>query len=264
MRPLLPSLCLVACACATTAPTPAPAPAEAPAPAAAPVKPQPPSLRLPDGVKPAGYQLELKVVPGEERFEGTVTVELELARPSEVLWLNGTHLEPGAAELTQLGQKIGARAEVADSNFIAVVPAHPLAAGTASLTLHYTGVLSKKDGGGLFQLKEGDDWYAYTHFEPLDARRAFPCFDEPSFKVTWQVTLHLKQEQQAFSNTPSESEHDDGNGMKTVVFGRTRPLPSYLVAFAVGPYEAADAGRWGRNKLPVRIIVPKGKVPEAK
>ncbi len=265
MRLLPLPLCLVAAACATTAKPPAAeAPAAAPAPVAAAPKPTPPALRLSPNVRPTSYRLELTVVPGEERFSGVVTAELELATLTEVVWLNGTKIEPGAAEIATEHEKLAAKAEVANDNFIAVVPAHTLPKGKATLTLHYTGVLSKKDGGGLFQLKEGDDWYAYTHFEPIDARRAFPCFDEPSFKVPWQVTLHLKKEQQAFSNTPVESEKDDGNGMKTVVFARTKPLPSYLVAFAVGPYEVTDAGKWGHNKTQVRIITPKGKGAETK
>ena len=66
-------------------------------------------------------------------------------------------------------------------------------------------------------------------------RRAFPCFDEPSYKVQWQLTLEVPKDQQAFSNTPVIAETASGN-TKTLRFGKTRPSPSYLVTFAVGPH----------------------------
>jgi cytosol alanyl aminopeptidase len=227
------------------------------------LKLEPPGLRLPDGVRPTGYQLELTVVPGEDRFSGVVTAELSLAAPAEVLWLHATNLEPRETTLTVGAEVVPARTEVVGGRFLAVVPVRPLPAGALTLRLAYTGALSRKDGGGLFQLQEQGTWYAYTHFEALDARRAFPCLDEPQFKVPWQLTLHVKQDQLAFSNTPVLAERDEPAGMKAVSFARTAPLPSYLVAFAVGPFEVADAGKWGQRHVPVRIITPRGQGPRA-
>jgi alanyl aminopeptidase len=103
----------------------------------------------------------------------------------------------------------------------------------------------------------------YSQFEPTDARRAFPCFDEPRFKTPWQLTLHVKQDQLAASNTPIESQTKESGGMKRVTFAATRPLPSYLVALVVGPFDVVDAGKAGRNKTPLRILVPKGRASEA-
>lgn len=240
--------------------------AAAPPPASEPL-PAPPKLRLPAEVRPTGYRLELKVIPGEEKFSGTVEADLALSQPVDVVWLNGTNLEPGEATLSGASGQIAVKAVAVGKDHIAIIPktkGQTIAAGNARLRLAYVGPLSKKDMGGLFQLEDKGEWYAYTHFEPIDARRAFPCFDEPSFKVPWQVTIHLRSSQQAFSNTPIESEKDDGGGMKTVVFAQTRPLPSYLVALAVGPYEVSDAGKWGQNKTPVRIVYPKGHAAEAK
>lgn len=118
-------------------------------------------------------------------------------------------------------------------------------------------------GAGIFLSKRNDDRYLFTQFEPIDARSAFPCFDEPSYKVPWQVTLHVPAAQTAVSNTPVESERVEG-AVKHVVFRPTTPLPSYLVAFGVGPFEFVDAGKAGRNKVPVRIVVPRGDGPRAK
>jgi alanyl aminopeptidase len=159
---------------------------------------------------------------------------------------------------------VAAKAEPKGEHFLLVTPATPLPAGAASLTLRYQGELSTKNTSWLFQVKEGDEPYAVTQFEPIDARRAFPCFDEPGFKVPWRLTLHVKKEHLALHNTPVETEVDGADGMKTVRFAQTKPLPSYLVALAVGPFETVDAGTWGQNKTKLRIVTPRGKSAEAK
>jgi alanyl aminopeptidase len=113
-------------------------------------------------------------------------------------------------------------------------------------------------------MKDGDRWYVYSQFEAIWARRAFPCFDEPSYKVPWQLTLRVKQDQVALSNAPIVSETDSGDGMKVVKFAETKPLPSYLVAIAVGDLEFVDAGTAGKKNTRVRIVVPHGRGSEAK
>jgi alanyl aminopeptidase len=249
-------LLLLSCATAT-------APATAPEPIPAP-KATAPELRIPAGAHPTGYKLSLKVVPGEDVVSGEVRVSLVVDQSVDVLWLNGQDLTPTSAQLIIGGQAVPARADVANAHFIAVSTGHPIAPGPVELVLGYTGPLSRKNNFGFFQLHEEGRDYAYTHFEPIDARRAFPCFDEPQFKVPWQVTLHVKKEHVAFSNTKVVSEQDEPNGMKAVQFAQTEPLPSYLVAMAVGPFDVTDGGSWGRNKTPVRIITPKGQGTQAK
>src|SRR5262249_20930988 len=81
----------------------------------------------------------------------------------------------------------------------------------------------------------------------------------PCFKVPWRLAVHVKREHTALSNTPVVSETDEPGGMKRVQFAQTRPLPSYLVALAVGPFEAVDLGKVGRKNTPVRIFTPKGR-----
>ena len=204
------------------------------------------------------------MVPGEPKFSGTVIIDLELDRPLDLLWLNARELEAESAEFTFNGAKVAAKAEAVGEHFMDVRPATKVGPGFATLTIAFRGELSDKNSGGLFQLKEGDEPYAVTQFEPIDARRAYPCFDEPGFKVPWRVTLHVKKEHLAFHNTPIEAETDEADGMKAVRFAETKPLPSYLVAFAVGPFETVEAGAWGKNKTKVRIVTPRGKSAEAK
>ncbi len=127
----------------------------------------------------------------------------------------------------------------------------------------YSGEVSRTLTDGAFQQQQDRDWYIFTKFEPVTARRVFPCFDEPSFKVPWQLTLHVPKDLKAFSNTLPVSEQDEADGMKVVRFGETKPLPSYLVAFAVGPFDVVETGPIGKNRRPSRIIVPRGRASEA-
>ncbi|MCA2978582.1 MAG: M1 family peptidase, partial [Myxococcaceae bacterium] len=248
-RPVLP-----ANAAATATPPPVAAPALAS-----------PGLRLPEGARPLGYQLELTVVPGQDRFSGVITAQVEVAKPLEVLWLNATELELSSATLSRSDGMTPLRPRVIDEHFVALVPdGGRIAPGACTLTIAFSGTLSRKDSDGLFQLREGDEWYAYTSFEPIDARRAFPHFDEPAFKVPWEVSLVVKPGHAALANTPEVSREPVAGGLERVRFAKSPPMPSYLVAFAVGPFEFVDAGRHGQKKTPVRIVTPRGKAAEAR
>ncbi len=225
--------------------------------------PQPPTLRLPTDVVPARYSLELNLDPEKTEFSGVVTIELKVRKATGLVWLNQNGLTVSAATAEQAGAKPVVKVVPGGDDFVGFELSPPLAVGTARLRVEYTGKVNLKAGAGVFLSKRNDDRYLYTQFEPIDARAAFPCFDEPGFKVPWQVTLNVPASQTAVSNTPVLSEKVEG-AAKHVVFMPTTPLPSYLVAFGVGPFEFVDAGRAGRNKVPVRIVVPRGDGPRAK
>ena len=103
-----------------------------------------------------------------------------------------------------------------------------------------------------------------TQFESLSARRAFPCFDEPGFKTPWELTLRVPAGLIAVANTKIISQTADADGLTTLRFAPTRPLPSYLVAFAVGPWEFVDLGQVGTGATPTRIVVPRGRVADTR
>ncbi|MBX3161725.1 MAG: ERAP1-like C-terminal domain-containing protein [Deltaproteobacteria bacterium] len=260
-RPLALAL-VAACSGGAKAPSPQP-PVDKPvagAPKEAPPDATPPQLRLPDTVAPQRVRAELAIDPASEDFTGTIAFDLEVKRETRVLWLNADEeiavdkvvLEGGGGPIavTQVTPK--------PKEYLGLVLARPLAAGTAKLTITYRGKQHRNDGTGIYTAQEAGDWYAFTQFEATDAREAFPCFDEPSFKVPWTISIRTKKELAAFSNTPIASEKDEGNGQKLVTFAETRPLPSYLVAFAVGPFDAVDAGKTRAGK-PIRIVVPRGR-----
>ncbi len=216
--------------------------------------PDAPTFRLPDGARPLRYSIDLTIVPGEDTFRGVADIEMNFDTASSMLWLNATDLTI---------ERANARVVPGGDNFVGF-EFDSSVTGKTTLHVEYTGKISKSTSAGLFQMHDGSrpPWYVYSQFEPTDARRAFPCFDEPKFKTPWQLTLHVKQDQFAASNTPMLSESPEAGGMKRVTFAPTRPLPSYLVALVVGPFDVVDAGKAGRKNTPLRILVPQGRSGE--
>lgn len=224
----------------------------------------PPKLRVDDSVRPVRYAADLTLRPDATTFSGTIDIDLQLARPAALIWLNAVDLTIRQATLMRGGANQRAMVEPGDANFVGLQFPAEVPAGSARLHIQYEGKISPRNAAGIFQGRDGNETYLYTQFESIDARRAFPCFDQPNFKTPWQLTVHIPARDTAVSNTPQQSEMTQADGMKTVVFAPTKPLPSYLVAFAVGPFDIVDAGRAGKNHVPVRIVAPKGKGYQAK
>jgi aminopeptidase N len=238
-------------------PVTAPPKPAAAAPVAAP-DPSPPAFRLPGDVKPVRYALELTIVPGEPKASGRVHITAEVVTPTRAVWLHATGLAVASAELDGVPARVVAGGE----DFIAVVTERALAAGPHAVDVAFSAPIDPAKSRGIYSEREGSDAYVYTFFEPIDARRAFPCFDEPSYKVPWRLTFHVKADQVALGNAPIERETPEPNGMKKVELAETKPLPSYLVAFVVGPFELVDGGTAGRAGTPIRFVIPKGRAGE--
>ena len=223
--------------------------------------PAPPALRLPEGARPLGYVLTLTIVPGQDKVAGEMVIDVSLDRPHAVVWLNADALT--VIRATSAAPAARARVIAGHDQFVGLAWDPPLPAGRHRLTLVYEAEQSKNSTRGIFTLEEGGAWYAMTHFEPTSARRAFPCFDEPGYKVPWQITLNVPRGAVALSNTFVAEERDGEEGMKRVRFRTTRPLPSYLIAFAVGPWETVGAGRLGLRPTPMRVVTPRGRKADA-
>lgn len=220
-----------------------------------------PKLRLPSTAKPLHHDLDLTLLPGTPGFVGKIEIDIEFTQPSSVLWLNALDLEIPVAEWRQAGKTTKLTVDVSNKNFAGFTFPAPVT-GKGRLHAEFKGKVLTNSTAGVFELKDNGTPYLFSQFEATDARRAFPCFDEPNYKVTWQVTLHGRKADKLFSNTPQISQKDEPNEMQAIRFAKTKPLPSYLVAFAAGPFETVDAGKLGKTAL--RIIVPKGRSGEAK
>ncbi len=225
--------------------------------------PQPPQFRLPAFAAPTRYRANLTVAPNKDTLTGQIEIDFRFLQASPVLWLNADKITIQDATLTVGGQNVPLKILPQPKDLVGFAFDRPIGPGAATTRIKYQGEISRKDMQGIYQVKDGDRWYIYSMFENIAARRAYPCFDEPGFKVPWQLTLNVPKDLSAFSNTPVLSETPAADGMKTVKFAETKPLPSYLVAIAVGAMDLVDAGHAGANNKAIRIIVPKGRSAEA-
>ncbi|HEY6175362.1 MAG TPA: M1 family metallopeptidase, partial [Kofleriaceae bacterium] len=226
------------------------------------LEPPLPTLRLPRNFAPTGYAATLAIDPARAGFDGTIAITGEVAQRSSVIWLHGHKLAVKRAVANRSGSEVALAATPHGTELLELRAATPLDPGTWTLNLDYTGSYEMVDTAGAFKQVVNDAAYVYTQFEALYARRVFPCLDEPDSKVPWQLTLDVPAELVAVSNTPIAREETLAGGRKRVVFGRTRPLPSYLIAFGVGPFDIVDAGKT-HSGTPVRIVVMKGRGAEA-
>ena len=226
--------------------------------------PEPPRLRLPTTAAPTGYAVELTIDPAKDRFRGTVWIDLRVKEKTALLWLNATDLEISAASVVVADHTLPVKVVPGGENYAGFSFAKPLAPGNVRLKIDYTGKLDESSTQGLFREKDGEDWYAFSMFEATDARRAFPCYDEPGYKVPWQLTLRIPAATTAVSNTPIENESPAADGGRVVRFKKTEPLPSYLVALGVGPFDYLDAGTAGSKNTKIRIVTPRGKASQGR
>jgi alanyl aminopeptidase len=229
---------------------------------AAPAKP--PEFRLGDAVRPLGYQARLAIDPESDVFEGRIEIALDIRRPQPVLWLNATDLTIVSADFEKDGRRVELTSIAGGEDFVGFAGAEPLPAGEAKLVVRYRGKIDSLSTEGIFRQKEGTDWYVLSQFEAISARRAWPCFDEPGWKTPWQLTLDVPEALVAVSNTPIVDEKPLDGGRKRITFKRTAPLPAYLIALGVGPFDVVEGGVAGKNRTPLRYFVPRGRAAEAR
>ena len=187
---------------------------------AAPPLPQEPAPlgRLPSDVRPLHYRLELTLVPGAERYSGRVSIELELERARDVIWLHGRDLTITSAQVTPVkGRAQSLTATLADpSGVLKFAAAKPIPAGKAKLEIRYEAPFAANEGA--YRVKpEGID-YVLADMEPTGARKAYPVFDEPSFKQPWTVTLVIPAGMQGVANTREVSRKTLADGWQELHF----------------------------------------------
>jgi alanyl aminopeptidase len=269
----IPILALVASLAACSAAPPpelaTPTPPQPSAEVAKSVAPSPPpapptGVRLPRTARPTAYKATLTVVPGDDVLRGEIDIALSIAEPTRVIWLNAEDLHLDEARLEANGQTLRGRVVPGGKDVVGIAFDAPAPAGAARLRVVYRGAISTRDDHGAFREDEGGASYVFTQFEAIAARRVFPCIDDPGIKVPWDLSLRVPKDLVALANAPVLSETPEEGGKKLVRFATTKPLPSYLVAFAVGPFDLVDAGTAGKNKTAVRIAVPRGKGAQAR
>ena len=244
-------------ACVLGAGTPACGTATTPT-TAVPVREPVPLGRLPEGVRPTAYELELRIVPGEARFTGRVRIALELDRPATGIWMHGQDLDVTRVSARQGNAHIEGTWQQRTTDGVSRVElTETLAAGSSWLEIEYTGGFDHPLRG-LYEVESKGRRYAFTQFESISARLAFPCFDEPRFKTPFAVTLIVPADQHVAANTPIRGVDETGTALKRVEFEPTPPLPTYLIAWAVGPLDIVPGEPIPGSELRPRAIPFRG------
>ena len=218
-------------------------------------------LRLPSTINPTAYRLALQVDPNQPNHSGEVTISVDVKKPGTLIRMHAVDIQVRSAVLTLAGKTYAATAHQRTSDVLDLDFAQAFPKGQGQLTIAFSGHIDDKDSQGLFRQKEGGEWYAFTQFESISARQAFPAFDEPGWKVPWTLSLTIPQSMTAVASSPMAREVPLEGGQKRVEFQTTKPLPSYLLAFGVGPFDILDGGKAGNT--PVRFITPRGRSQEA-
>src|SRR6266496_4301208 len=215
---------------------------------------------LPKEVVPTEYAI--RIVPNLDNFTfaGSENVKLNVRKPVRQLVLNALELKIEAASIDGKDLPLTPIRTDNQKELLTLTLPSELAVGDHALTLRFTGKINQQ-GQGLFYMRYQEQGSGArkvmlgTQFEATDARRFFPCWDEPVFRARFQLTVVAPENWLAFSNMPIESEQKIAGG-KEVRFAPTRPMSSYLNVFVAGELDVIES-RVGPTQI--RLIASKGK-----
>jgi puromycin-sensitive aminopeptidase len=218
--------------------------------------------RLPKTVTPSRYDLVFEPDLESRTFTGSVDVVVQVHEPVTEIVLNALELDLSDARIVADGRTVEAGKILIDSEAQRAHLELEETADPGEWTLHiaFSGRMNPRLTGFYLSTYERDGVtypLGSTHFESTDARRAFPCWDEPDAKAAWRVTLVVEEGLAAFSNGPEGARETLADGRTSIRFADTMPMSSYLVAFVVGRLDATDevdvAG------TPTRVVHVPGK-----
>ena len=215
-----------------------------------------PTGPLPRNVVPSLVSLELRLDPKQARFSGTTRIEATVAQPTGVIWMHARDLAIGKAEaLLADGTRVALSASDEHvSGVLKLTAARVIPAGDITLEIAYDAPFGQLQGA--YKVNPDGHDYVVTQMEALGARNTFPGFDEPSFKQPWDITLIVPQGDVAVANSAETRTEVLPGGWKKVSFDRTEALPSYLIAFAVGPWDlqpGPDIAPRGARTTPIKL-----------
>ncbi len=229
------------------------------------------SVRLPKNVIPTEYDIQLKPDLENFTFEGVETITLSILKATKILTLHCKEIEIETARIDEVFAKISYDEKSETATFVfpknleASLPLGSEASKLIKLTIFFKGILNDKMRGFYRSryMSSGKECYmATTQFEATDARRAFPCFDEPTQKSIFCVSLIVPRGKTAISNTLPVSVLEHESGYEIIKFSPTPKMSTYLLAFIVGDFEYVESKT--KNGVQVRVFTTPGKKHQAK
>lgn len=219
---------------------------------------------LPKNVKPLHYDLTLEPNFESFKYDGHVSIDLEVVENTKSISLNTLELDIHETTISSGNTVVSSSPKLSyneDSQTTRIEFDQEIPAGTkATLFQKFSGTLNDNMAGfyrSSYKGPDGEDqWMATTQMEPTDARRAFPCFDEPALKATFSVTLIADKKMTCLSNMDVKDEKEldsktSGPPKKAVAFNKTPPMSTYLLAFIVGELKVYETSKF---RLPVRVF----------
>ena len=213
--------------------------------------------RLPGTAVPEHYQLKMTPDFAHDSFAGEETIDVQVLQPASAITLNAAEIDFQETAITSAGVTQRAQITLDAKNETATLSVEkPLAVGPAQIHIVFLGTLNDKLRG-FYRANANGRKYAVTQFEGSDARRAFPCFDEPAMKATFSVSLVVDNGDTAISNgTILRDTPGPGDQKHTLVFSTTARMSSYLVAMAVGDFQCVEGEEDG---IPIRVCATPDK-----
>jgi len=211
--------------------------------------------RLDPNVSPTFERVKLNLDASKTNYNGSVVIDLTVKEPTSTFRLHAEEMEFDKAELRRDKETIGIEFEPAgEDGLLQATTASKLAPGNYTLMIEFSKEYNTQ-GVGLYRTEYNGDGYLFTQFQAVDARKAFPCWDEPVYKIPFQLIVDIAEGQDVVTNTPVESETPLGGG-RTVQFQKTQPLSTYLIAIAAGPLESVPITGLS---VPGRVYTAKGQ-----
>ncbi len=221
--------------------------------------------RLSTIAEPVHYRLQLTVLPDQSSFDGDVAISLRLQQRSHQLFLHARDLDVHKVELeTADGTRIdGQFQQVSPYGLARVDFDTPVSAGLVTLKLTYQGHYTQT-AEGLSRYRIDNDWYVFNQFHPIDARRVFPCFDEPDRKASFELAVISRASDIAISSSLPIDTTLLPQHRKLTRFSPTPRLPTFLLNLSVGPFDVITGNEIAGNEvrrqpLPLRAITTRGK-----
>ena len=212
------------------------------------------SVQLSHDVVPTEQLIKLQLNPDERFYEGSTEIQLSVSNAVDNFKLHSETVDFLSVELRLSKQEVSTTFEQISETELEIRTSSKLSPGSYSLSIEFKNNFDSQ-ATSLYRLDYEGESYLYTQMEADEAREAFPCFDEPIFKIPFQLELTVPLTDSAVSNMPVEHVKVS-NDTKTVLFKQTPPMPSYLIAIAVGPFDVVPIPA---IPFPANIITPKGK-----
>ena len=215
--------------------------------------------RLPSQVAPTFQRIHLNIDPDNPAYTGTTTIDVTVKKTTNKIGFYQQDLTVNSARLVSGDTTIPLSVSIGDYDINWGEAQSEIAPGNYQLEISFEGkVNTSSDGMYLSRFEDAN--YIFTQFEDMHARKAFPSFDEPNFKIPYQMTISSPAHQEIVGNTPVEKITVE-NGIKTVVFEKTKPMPTYLITYTVGPFDSTEITGLS---VPGKIYVPKGYADKTK